>query len=298
MIYKANDKFGASLSSGYTVGQTTLYTSAVPDNVPTIIVAAKGTDNETVFSVTGKTTNSLTGVTRLRGANVNLDAQTPITCLNNEEFINQYETALFSAEGLKAMLAGTDGGSSDDYAISLDPAPTDYDNLIGVPIIFKANTANTGAATLNLNSLGAKAIKKNYNEALANNDIKAGQMVIVAYDGTNFQQLGGGAPPVHRAFMWFLAGTGAVADEVAARFIVPQAMTVVKIWFKTNSGTATIRIQKATTDIKAGMSVTTSVGSETTITVPALAAGDVLTLDITAASSPVDLLVVMECTEP
>jgi hypothetical protein len=70
--------------------QTTLYVSAVPNHVPTIIVAAKGTDNETIFEVTGKTTNSLTGVSRLRGANVDLDAQTPLTCLNNEEFINQY----------------------------------------------------------------------------------------------------------------------------------------------------------------------------------------------------------------
>lgn len=298
MIYKANDKYGASLSSGYTVGQTTLYVSAVPDNVPTIIVAAKGTDNETVFSVTGKTVSSLTGVTRLRGANVNLDAQTPITCLNNEEFINQYETALFAAEGLKAMIAGTDGGSSDDYAISLDPAPTDYDNLIGVPIVFKANTANTGAATLNLNGLGAKTIKKNYNEDLASNDIKAGQMVIVSYDGTNFQQLGGGAPPVHRAFTWFLSGTEVVRDEAGAKFIVPQAMTVVAIRYKTVSGTATIRLQKGTTDIKAGISVTSTAGVETTITTPALAAGDVLTLDITAVSSPVDLAVTLECTEP
>jgi hypothetical protein len=29
----------------------------------------------------------------LRGANVDLDAQTPLTCLNNEEFINQFERA-------------------------------------------------------------------------------------------------------------------------------------------------------------------------------------------------------------
>lgn len=90
MIYKANDKYASVLSSGYTVGQSTLYVSAVPDNVPTIVVAAKGTDNETVFEVTDKTTNSLTGVSRLRGANVDLDAQTPLTCLNNEEFMNQY----------------------------------------------------------------------------------------------------------------------------------------------------------------------------------------------------------------
>lgn len=88
--YYANDKYNAVLTAGYSVGQTTLYVSAVPNHVPTIIVAAKGTDKETVFAVTDKTTNSLTGVSRLRGANVDLDAQTPLTCLNNEEFQNQY----------------------------------------------------------------------------------------------------------------------------------------------------------------------------------------------------------------
>jgi len=92
-FYKANDKYSAVLTAGYTVGQSTLYVSAVPEKVPTIIVAAKGTDKETVFGVTGKTTNSLTGVSRLRGANVDLDAQTPLTCLNNEEFINQFGDA-------------------------------------------------------------------------------------------------------------------------------------------------------------------------------------------------------------
>ena len=186
-IWLANDKFNGVLSSGYTVGQTTLSASAVPDNVPTIIVAGKGTDNETVFSATGKTINSLTGVTRLRGANVDLDAQTPITCLNNEEFVNQYATALFSGEGLADFIYGVDGGSDDTYVISLTVAPTDYASLTGVPIVFKANTANTGTATLNINSLGAKTIKKLNDQDLATGDIEAGQIVQVVYDGTNFQ---------------------------------------------------------------------------------------------------------------
>ena len=186
-IYKANDKYNAVLSSGYTAGQNTLSVSAVPDNVPTIVVLAKGTDNETVFSVTGKTINSLTGVARLRGANIDLDAQTPVTCLNNEEFVNQYATALFSGEGLADFIYGVDGGSNDTYVISLTVAPTDYASLTGVPILFKANTANTGAATLNINSLGAKTIKKLNDQDLATNDIEAGQIVQVVYDGTNFQ---------------------------------------------------------------------------------------------------------------
>jgi len=78
-----------------------------------------------------------------------------------------------------------DGGASDAYAITLSPAPAAY--VTGMLVIFKANTINTGAATLNVNSLGAKDIKKWYNIALADGDIKASQIVACVYDGTNFQ---------------------------------------------------------------------------------------------------------------
>lgn len=90
MLYKANDNYNSNLSQSYTVGDTTLYVDAVPDNVPTIVVVGYGTDDETVFYVTAKTSNSLTGVSRLKGANVNIDNATPITCINNEEYINQF----------------------------------------------------------------------------------------------------------------------------------------------------------------------------------------------------------------
>ena len=47
--------------------------------------------------------------------------------------------------------------------------------------------ANTGATTLNLNSVGAKAITKRGTTALAAGDIPASMMFEVAYDGTQFQ---------------------------------------------------------------------------------------------------------------
>lgn len=47
--------------------------------------------------------------------------------------------------------------------------------------------ANTGAATINLNSLGAKDIKKSVSTALAVGDIMAGGIYELYYDGTNFQ---------------------------------------------------------------------------------------------------------------
>lgn len=47
--------------------------------------------------------------------------------------------------------------------------------------------ANTGAATLNLNAIGAKAITKRGATALEANDIPSGAAVEVIYDGTQFQ---------------------------------------------------------------------------------------------------------------
>lgn len=77
-----------------------------------------------------------------------------------------------------------DAQASDTYVITLSPVPVAY--VEGMQVIFKANTANTGAATLNVNSLGAKTIVKAVSTALSNNDILAGMMCLCVYDGTNF----------------------------------------------------------------------------------------------------------------
>lgn len=54
----------------------------------------------------------------------------------------------------------------------------------GMKVAFKAGNANTGASTLNVNGLGAKSIKKNYNNNPAAGDIVAGQIIEVTYDST------------------------------------------------------------------------------------------------------------------
>jgi hypothetical protein len=78
-----------------------------------------------------------------------------------------------------------DAGSTDDYAITLDPAITAY--TTGQQITFKANTANAdAAATLNVNSLGAKSIVKGVDSALAANDILADMFCVCIYNGTKF----------------------------------------------------------------------------------------------------------------
>ena len=78
-----------------------------------------------------------------------------------------------------------DTGSADTYAITVSPAPSAY--AAGQIFIFKATNANTGASTLNVNSLGAKSIVKRSATALAANDILAGAIIVCQYDGTNMQ---------------------------------------------------------------------------------------------------------------
>lgn len=77
-----------------------------------------------------------------------------------------------------------DAQANDTYVITLSPAPTSYTN--GMVVYFYAKTINTGAATLNVNGLGAKTIVKHLNTTLIDGDIVAGQLNTVIYDGTNF----------------------------------------------------------------------------------------------------------------
>jgi hypothetical protein len=56
----------------------------------------------------------------------------------------------------------------------------------GFKIIFKGANANTGAATINLNSLGAKSLKMPDGSALIGGEISTTSFTEAIYDGTNF----------------------------------------------------------------------------------------------------------------
>lgn len=68
---------------------------------------------------------------------------------------------------------------------TLTPAITAY--AAGQSFRFVVAATNTGAVTINLNGLGAKAITKAGSTALAAGDLKAGALVTINYDGTRFQ---------------------------------------------------------------------------------------------------------------
>lgn len=99
-----------------------------------------------------------------------------------------------------------DTGSADVYVMTLIPAILAY--KAGQVFSFKAANANlTTTPTLNVNGLGAKTIVKNSGiVALVAGDIAVGQIVVVEYDGTNFQMSSqtGNIPAVAK-----FGGTGA-----------------------------------------------------------------------------------------
>ncbi len=79
----------------------------------------------------------------------------------------------------------TDTGAANAYVVALPLAPGAY--YAGMVIRMKAATANTGASTINVNSLGVKSIVRPDGTALTGQDIKASQVVTLVYDGTSFQ---------------------------------------------------------------------------------------------------------------
>jgi hypothetical protein len=68
---------------------------------------------------------------------------------------------------------------------SLNPAITAY--AAGQTFRFVAAASNTGAVTININSLGAKAITKEGATALSAGDILINALYEIVYDGTQFQ---------------------------------------------------------------------------------------------------------------
>lgn len=106
----------------------------------------------------------------------------------NKAIGDEISAAQFNAFIAASGLYAAANSGTDDYTITVNPVPNDYD--AGDKYIFKADVVNTGSATLNVNGLGAKTIKKlGGSSNLVTGDILVGQLVIVQYDGTNFQMI-------------------------------------------------------------------------------------------------------------
>jgi hypothetical protein len=81
----------------------------------------------------------------------------------------------------------TDTGIANAYVTTITPAPASY--VAGLKIYLLIAHANSGASTINVNSLGVKNITNLDQTALVSGQIATGMIAILQYDGTQFQLL-------------------------------------------------------------------------------------------------------------
>ena len=102
-----------------------------------------------------------------------------------DELFKIQDDAKVSVRNQEATYASATGAVN-TYAVTITPAPVAY--TTGMRVQFVANLANTGAATLNVNGLGAKTIRKlGGGTDLVSGDISLGMIVDCIYDGTVFE---------------------------------------------------------------------------------------------------------------
>jgi hypothetical protein len=121
------------------------------------------------------------------------------------------------------------------YTATVVPAIASYSELRGV--IVKFTNANTGASSLNLNSLGAISIKKDVSASLASGDLPANGEKILVFDGTNFQLVtgsGGGGGGVWGT----ISGTMSDQTDLQAGFDAKQNILVSGTNIKTVNSTS------------------------------------------------------------
>lgn len=80
---------------------------------------------------------------------------------------------------------GVDSGSANALIVTLTPAPMAL--TAGMELAVKVAADNTGPATINVNGLGLKTVKRYGGAALQGGELIAGGIASLFYDGTNFQ---------------------------------------------------------------------------------------------------------------
>lgn len=174
-------------TSNFTVNgdQTAVYTSGR--------VVRMNQDNTKITLVVSASYSSGTGLTT-----VTVTTGAISFTLTDIEFAIQPKNAAI-ASGIaiqnSSFIYADDGGAADAYTVTLSPAPTSYTK--GLMVLFKAANTNTGASTINVNSLGTKNILRKGGGSLEAGDILANALILLVYDGTQFLLINDAMRPRH-----------------------------------------------------------------------------------------------------
>lgn len=158
-----------------TAGQPVVSGTVISSTAFNALTADLATGLSTCLTKDGQTTptaNIPMGSNKITGLAVGTDATDAAT--------------LGQVQSTTVKLIGSISGT-DTITGSLTPSLAAY--AAGQMFYFVAAGDNTGAVTLNINSLGAKNVTKAGSTALSAAEIKSGQTVVVVYDGTRFQMI-------------------------------------------------------------------------------------------------------------
>jgi hypothetical protein len=106
-------------------------------------------------------------------------------------------------------------GSANAIALAFADPFASLADLVGTPLVFLAEAANTGPATLAVDGLAATAITWPDGTALAAGDIASGALIVVRFDGTAFRLLTCLSPTQVRAAVF--------RSQPVQAFIAPSA---------------------------------------------------------------------------
>lgn len=102
------------------------------------------------------------------------------TNVDDADARNQYAAA-GQVQDSSLTWGGASGGSSNAYTLTLSPPISAYAD--GQRFAFRANHSNTGAATINVNSVGSKDLVAPDGNALIADDIASGEIYEIIYHG-------------------------------------------------------------------------------------------------------------------
>jgi hypothetical protein len=164
---------GSGAFSINTAGQPVAADTSISSTVFNALTADLATGLSTAICKDGQTTitaNIPLSTFKLTGVGNGTDKQDAATIAN-----------IVAGTGI---YVGTVGGTADVITLTASPAVTAY--AAGQRFFFVAGGTNTTNVTVNVSSLGAKALTKTGTNALTAGDIVSGMIVSMVYDGTRF----------------------------------------------------------------------------------------------------------------
>ena len=177
------------------------------------------------------------------------DGQTTVTSnisLNSHK-LTALSNATASTDAVNAsqvrdntLCSGTGGGSLNAYTFTRNITGSSY--VTGTVVWMPAPFTNTAAATLNLDGLGAKTIKKNGTTDLTSGDIVSGTTYPFFYDGTYWQ-----APTVAQAI--------STPDSIVSSTSIVKAISATSNISVTAGGQNVMNIQSQTVTVSGSLFV-------------------------------------------